>query len=358
MGGPPMRTSRTPRWSFLLAVLASQIHTPTLASSSSRAFPCGPIPPTRATRSSCRRSSNRRPRATSSMRRSGSGRRRSFRVRKAGDHGGLPGRADPRGQLLPDREELLHAPGLAYDGLGIYAWDATAPAMLFMRTFALWWALDGTLQSYVPGPDLAIDVIRGDVENVLQLAGYFDLAFFGPAVCLAGKSRGGAVAEPDDPAGPRLLLPRPLHRRPRPPGFVRPHLGRIPTDRLERRLPLRRLAPRRGQFSSYSLPALTYPVRPAAGPLDTAWPSWGEVPGEQVPARPDPRIDQLRQGAGEAGHRSDQHARVPETAAHPPARRAVPDVSRRGAHAIHALPRRRLHGEADLRFAPGRLADS
>ena len=199
MGGPPMRTSRTPRWSFLLAVLASQIHTPTLASSSSRAFPCGPIPPTRATRSSCRRSSNRRPRATSSMRRSGSGRRRSFRVRKAGDHGGLPGRADPRGQLLPDREELRHAPGLAYDGFGIYAWDATAPAMLFMRTFALWWALDGTLQSYVPGPDLAIDVIRGDVENVLQLAGYFDLAFFGPAVCLAGRSMGGAVAEPDDP---------------------------------------------------------------------------------------------------------------------------------------------------------------
>jgi hypothetical protein len=89
--------------------------------------------------------------------------------------------------------------GLAYDGFGIYAWDSSAPAMLFMRTFALWWTLDGTLQSYVPGPDLAIDVIRGDVANVLQLAGYFDLAFFGPAVCLAGRSPGGAVADPDEP---------------------------------------------------------------------------------------------------------------------------------------------------------------
>ena len=37
--------------------------------------------------------------------------------------------------------------GLAYDGFGIYAWDSSSDAMLFMRTFALWWALDGTLQT-------------------------------------------------------------------------------------------------------------------------------------------------------------------------------------------------------------------
>ena len=89
--------------------------------------------------------------------------------------------------------------GLAYDGFRIFAWDQNSLEMLFMRTFALWWALDGTLQSYVPAPDQAVDVIRGDLDNALQLSGYFDLSFFGPATCLASHSAGGVVPEPDDP---------------------------------------------------------------------------------------------------------------------------------------------------------------
>ena len=35
------------------------------------------------------------------------------------------------------------------------AWDAATYTMMSMRTFALWWARDGTLQAYVPAPDQA-----------------------------------------------------------------------------------------------------------------------------------------------------------------------------------------------------------
>ncbi len=89
--------------------------------------------------------------------------------------------------------------GLAYDGFGTYVWDSNASEVLFMRTFAVWWAVDGTLRAYVPPPDLAVDVIRGDLDNLAQLAGYLDLSYFGPAVCLAGRSAGGVVPEADDP---------------------------------------------------------------------------------------------------------------------------------------------------------------
>ena len=78
---------------------------------------------------------------------------------------------------------LPNLTGLAYDGSITYAWDASTGRMLFMRTFALWWALDGTLQTYVPPPDRAVDVIRGDLDNLFQSAAYLDLSFFGSAVC-------------------------------------------------------------------------------------------------------------------------------------------------------------------------------
>ena len=94
---------------------------------------------------------------------------------------------------------LPNLTGLAYDGSITYVWDANAGRMLFMRTFALWWAVDGTLQTYVPSPDRAVDVIRGDLVNVFQVSGYLDLSFFGPAVCLASRGVGGVVPEADDP---------------------------------------------------------------------------------------------------------------------------------------------------------------
>jgi hypothetical protein len=89
--------------------------------------------------------------------------------------------------------------GLAYDGFAMYAWDSNASEILFMRSFAVWWAVDGTLRAYVPPPDLAVDVIRGDLDNLEQLSGYLELSFHGPAVCLQSRGAGGVVREPDDP---------------------------------------------------------------------------------------------------------------------------------------------------------------
>lgn len=89
--------------------------------------------------------------------------------------------------------------GLAYDGAAIYTWDSNSAQILFMRTFASWWAADGTLRAYVPEPDQAVDMIRGDLGNIAQLSGYLDLSFHAPAVCLASRSAGGVVAEPENP---------------------------------------------------------------------------------------------------------------------------------------------------------------
>lgn len=89
--------------------------------------------------------------------------------------------------------------GLAYDGAATYAWDANSTQILFMRTFAVWWAVDGTLRAYVPPPDLAVDVIRGDIGNIAQLSGYLDLSFYAPAICLASRTAGGVVGDPGDP---------------------------------------------------------------------------------------------------------------------------------------------------------------
>jgi hypothetical protein len=113
---------------------------------------------------------------------------------------------DPAGEdiLLADPHDtgittIPEITGLAYDGSGIDAWDQASYTMMSMRTFALWWAVDGTLQAYVPAPDQAVDVIRGDLDDALQTSSFFDLAFFGPPVCIAGRSPGGVVADPANP---------------------------------------------------------------------------------------------------------------------------------------------------------------
>lgn len=90
--------------------------------------------------------------------------------------------------------------GLAYDGAATYVWDANTAQILFMRTFAVWWAADGTLRAYVPEPDQAVDVIRGYLDDIAQLAGYLDLSFHAPATCLENRGPGGVVAETDNPA--------------------------------------------------------------------------------------------------------------------------------------------------------------
>jgi hypothetical protein len=113
---------------------------------------------------------------------------------------------DPTGNdlLLADSVDTGVSPtpsftGLAYDGHRVLAFDQNSLQMMSMRTLAVWWALDGTLRAYVPPPDQAVDVIQGDLDNMLQLSGYFDLSFFGPATCLASHSLGGVVPDPDNP---------------------------------------------------------------------------------------------------------------------------------------------------------------
>jgi len=120
---------------------------------------------------------------------------------------------DPAGQdiLLADAADtgittVPQITGLAYDGSGVFAWDAATYTMMSMRTFALWWARDGTLQAYVPPPDQAVDVIRGDLDDTQQLSNFLDLAFFAPPVCLASRSPGGVVADPDNPSAGHVFF--------------------------------------------------------------------------------------------------------------------------------------------------------
>lgn len=86
--------------------------------------------------------------------------------------------------------------GLAFDGLGLFAWNGTALEIQSLRTYALWWALDGTLRAYVPEGGLAVDVLRGEVSRIVQLAGNVDL---GATTCLVAEGAGGTVQTPEDP---------------------------------------------------------------------------------------------------------------------------------------------------------------
>ncbi|MFQ5878310.1 MAG: hypothetical protein ACE5JH_11620 [Acidobacteriota bacterium] len=87
--------------------------------------------------------------------------------------------------------------GLAFDGYGIFAWDASRARAMFMRSFALWWGLDGTLQAYVPDGGRSTDVLRGSVGGLLQLSGNVGL---GSTLCLVANGAGGTVPTEDDPA--------------------------------------------------------------------------------------------------------------------------------------------------------------
>jgi len=85
---------------------------------------------------------------------------------------------------------------LAFDGSQLFTWDATQATMRSLRPLALWWAVDLTLRSYVPPGDRSVDVIRGDVDRIRQLAGQVDL---GPTICLVSEGSGGIVPQGADP---------------------------------------------------------------------------------------------------------------------------------------------------------------
>ena len=85
---------------------------------------------------------------------------------------------------------------LAYDGNRVFAFDGSHSEVLYLRGFGLWWALDGTLRAYVPEGGRAVDVIQGDVEQIVQLSGYVDL---GAPVCLVSRGAGGVVPTAAEP---------------------------------------------------------------------------------------------------------------------------------------------------------------
>jgi hypothetical protein len=85
---------------------------------------------------------------------------------------------------------------LAFDGTQLFAWDAIQSTMRSLRPLALWWAIDLSLQSYVPREARSVDVIRGQVDRMRQLAGNVGL---GPTICLVSEGSGGAVEEGEAP---------------------------------------------------------------------------------------------------------------------------------------------------------------
>jgi hypothetical protein len=86
--------------------------------------------------------------------------------------------------------------GLAFDGFGIFAWNETAIEIESIRTYGIWWALDGTLRVYVPDGGSSLDVVRGDVSGLRQLSGNVDL---GPTTCVVADGAGGSVPTVEDP---------------------------------------------------------------------------------------------------------------------------------------------------------------
>ena len=60
----------------------------------------------------------------------------------------------------------INLQSLAFDGTQLFAWDAIQSIMRSIRPLALWWAIDLTLQSYVPPAAQSVDVIRGQVDRI------------------------------------------------------------------------------------------------------------------------------------------------------------------------------------------------
>jgi hypothetical protein len=80
--------------------------------------------------------------------------------------------------------------GFAHDGDRGYAWNAQTSEVLFVRSYAVWWAVDGGLHAYLPERGLSVDVARGEVRRIRQLSGNVDL---GPLTCLIADGPGGTL---------------------------------------------------------------------------------------------------------------------------------------------------------------------
>ena len=94
--------------------------------------------------------------------------------------------ADPadHGLVQPDLT------GLAYDGFGLIAWDGRRQVAESVKTFGIWWVVDGSLRAYLPGGASTVDVLSGGLSRLRQLAGNVDL---GGEDCLMADGSGGIV---------------------------------------------------------------------------------------------------------------------------------------------------------------------
>jgi len=81
---------------------------------------------------------------------------------------------------------------LTWDGRGLFAFEQNFASLWWVRTYALWWAADGTLRSYAPPGLGPVDVIRGNLSALHYSSGNVEL---GPTVCLLADGPGGIVID-------------------------------------------------------------------------------------------------------------------------------------------------------------------
>lgn len=85
---------------------------------------------------------------------------------------------------------------LTWDGRGLFAFEQNFSSLWWVRTYALWWAQDGTLRAYAPPGLGPVDVIRGNLSALHHSSGNVEL---GPTVCLLADGAGGVVSDAGAP---------------------------------------------------------------------------------------------------------------------------------------------------------------
>ena len=85
---------------------------------------------------------------------------------------------------------------LTWDGRGLFLFDQNFASLWWVRTYALWWAQDGTLRAYAPPALGPVDVIRGRLAELRFTSGNVTL---GATTCLMADGPGGVVIDPGGP---------------------------------------------------------------------------------------------------------------------------------------------------------------
>ncbi|HET8946358.1 MAG TPA: hypothetical protein VFQ07_05195, partial [Candidatus Polarisedimenticolia bacterium] len=117
----------------------------------------------------------------------------NFYFLEPGPSGGSQELADLADTGLPVSADFTD---LTWDGRGLFAFDQNFSSLWWVRTYALWWAPDGTLRASAPPGLGPVDVIRGDLGALHHSSGNVEL---GPTVCLMADAPGGVVADGGGP---------------------------------------------------------------------------------------------------------------------------------------------------------------